>query len=467
MVNFYLHNSLSRKKELFQPIGSDGVKIYSCGPTVYKPAHIGNFRTYTMVDVLIRSLKFNGYNIKYVSNLTDVGHLTGDNNGNASIGEDRLELSAKSESLSIWEIAEKYTNFFLNDYRQMQLTEPIIFCKATDNIKEQIEMVKVLEKKGFTYVTEDGVYFDTSKFKNYGELSNLTNDNLLTRIGDKLDKKSNQDFALWKFTEKDLKREMEWGSPWGRGFPGWHIECSAMCTKYLGESIDIHCGGLDLKSTHHPNEIAQSEGVSGKKFSNVWLHVSFLQVDGKKMSKSLNNTYLLNDIYDKGFSFRELKLFYYSTHYRNNINLTKDSLLNARIILNKIKFVFTNNSIDLSLCRESSEYMENFLSYISNDLDFPKCITLIIDLVRDKKVNSGEKIKTFLKFDEVLGLDLKEFLNKTQMVAIPKNVSNLLLQREMAKNEKNWQEADRIRDVIFNLGYKVVDKKTEQEITKI
>ncbi|MGH9858235.1 MAG: cysteine--tRNA ligase, partial [Acidobacteriota bacterium] len=331
-----LYNSLSRKNEDFKPIHPLQVGMYTCGPTVYSFAHIGNFRTYTSADILLRVLQYNGYDVTYIMNLTDVGHLTGDNLGDADLGEDRMEKAAKKEGKTAWEVAKFYTDVFLQDYEKLNLQKPQKFAKATDHIKEQIDLVKRLEAKGFTYKTSDGIYFDTAKFPHYGELSNLDQIKAGARVEINIEKKNQRDFALWKFSDDDTRRQMEWKSPWGKGFPGWHIECSAMSMKYLGESFDIHTGGTDLRETHHPNEIAQAEAVTGKQFVKYWMHGAFILVNGERMSKSKGNLYTLYDLEKENYDALALRYLYLQTHYRQEMNFSFQSLDAAQNAFKKL-----------------------------------------------------------------------------------------------------------------------------------
>ncbi|HMP67225.1 MAG TPA: cysteine--tRNA ligase [Candidatus Paceibacterota bacterium] len=404
-----LYNSLTRKKEIFEPLNSGEVKMYSCGPTVYQTTHIGNFRTYTMVDLLHRVLLANGYKVKYITNITDVGHLTGDNFGDSSIGTDRMENAAKQESRSIWEIAEQYTNTFINDYKKMNLLLPEKFVKATDHIKEQIELIQNLEKKGFTYKISDGIYFDTSKFPNYGQISDLDPKDIAGRIDENTEKKNKRDFALWKFNTANEKRQMEWDSPWGIGFPGWHIECSAMSMKYLGQTLDIHCGGEDLRSTHHPNEIAQSESVTGKIFSRFWFHVAFLLIDGKRMGKSLNNAYSVTDLEKKGYDAMVLKYFYYTGHYQKKINLTDEALDSARNALEKLRKIVSAGVDSAGENNKSlivKEKYDEFLAVVSDDLNTAKGLAVLWSIAKDKNLSPEQKAATILECDNVLGLQI-------------------------------------------------------------
>jgi cysteinyl-tRNA synthetase len=330
-MKFKIYNTLSKKIETFQPFSLPQVKIYTCGPTVYDDLTIGNWRTYTLSDLLVRTLKIFGFKPKYIMNITDVGHLTGDNLGDADLGEDKMEKAAKKENKTAWDVAEFYTQSFKQGYKQLNLTEPEKFTKATDHIQEQINLVKQIYKKGFSYKTKDGIYFDVQAYEKagnkYGQLSTLDKIKEGARVARNPDKKDPRDFALWKFSPKNEQRQMEWDSPWGKGFPGWHIECSAMSMKYLGDQLDIHVGGEDLKSIHHPNEIAQSEAATGKKpFVKYWVHGAFLLVNGGRMGKSLGNAYTLKDIKNKNFEFLTLRYFYLTGHYRKQLNFTWQAL---------------------------------------------------------------------------------------------------------------------------------------------
>ncbi|MEK9184093.1 MAG: cysteine--tRNA ligase, partial [Patescibacteria group bacterium] len=339
-----LYNSLTRKIEDFKPINQPGVGIYVCGPTVYDYVTIGNWRTYALGDLLARTLEYSGYKVDYIMNITDVGHLTGDNLGDADIGEDRIEQAAKLEGKTAWDIAKFYTGDFLAGYKKLNLFQPKKFTKATDHIKEQIDLIKKIEARGFAYKTSDGIYFDVKNYEKagnkYGELSTLDKIKEGARIEMNPEKKDQRDFALWKFSPSagKEKRQMEWDALWGKGFPGWHIECSAMSMKCLGEQFDVHLGGEDLKSVHHPNETAQSEAATGKKpFVKYWLHGAFLLVDGGRMGKSLGNAYTLRDVEKKGFDPMALKYFYLTGHYRKQLNFTWGALEAANNAYQKLK----------------------------------------------------------------------------------------------------------------------------------
>ena len=335
---------MTRKIEEFKPIKGNKVGVYTCGPTVYDYLSIGNWRTYFLGDLVVRVLKYLDYEVDYIMNITDVGHLTGDNLGDADTGEDRMEKASKKESKTAWDIAKFYTDDFLKSYDKLNLLQPKKFTKATEYIKEQIELIEKIEKKGFIYKAEDGIYFNIQAYEKagnkYGELSTLDEIKEGARVKTKIKKKDPRDFALWKFSPKNEKRQMEWKSPWGTGFPGWHAECSAMSMKHLGEQFDIHIGGEDLKSTHHPNEIVQSEAASGKKpFVKYWIHGAFLQVDGGRMGKSLGNAYRLQDLEKKGFEPLVLRYFYLTGHYRKPLNFTFKALKGVSEAYKKLRSI--------------------------------------------------------------------------------------------------------------------------------
>jgi cysteinyl-tRNA synthetase len=450
-----LYNSLSRKVEEFKPINPPRVGMYTCGPTVYSFAHIGNFRTYTTADLLLRTLKYNGYDVKYIMNLTDVGHLTGDNLGDADTGDDRMEKAAKKEGKTAWEVAQFYTDAFLKDYDLLNLEKPEKFVKATDHIKEQIELVSRLEKKGFTYNTSDGVYFDTFKFKDYGQLSDLDKIKEGARVEVNEEKKNPRDFALWKFSKTDEKRHMEWDSPWGKGFPGWHIECSAMSMKYLGETFDIHAGGVDLKQTHHPNEIAQAEAATGKKFVNYWVHSAFILVQGERMSKSLGNNYRLYDLEKSGYHPMSLRYLYLQTHYRKELNFTFPSLDAAENALKKLLQ-------DIALWEEPAgsitELENKFLDAVNDDLNMPQALAVMWEMVKSDHP-TGAKAKLLFKMDEVLGLGLesKREIFKNDQGIVPENIKQMVVEREELRKNKRYNLADQLRNKIEKMGYVIED----------
>ena len=442
--------------------------MYACGPTVYDFAHIGNFRIYTVADLLLRTLRYNDYDVKYVMNITDVGHLTGDNLGDADMGEDRMEKSAAREGKDAWEVAQFYTEAFLKDFKALNLTQPAHLAKATDHIKEQIALIEKLEEKGFTYEISDGIYFDTSKFVDYGKLSNLDEIKAGARVEINPEKRSPRDFALWKFspsTSSGLpKRQMEWKSPWGVGFPGWHIECSAMAMKYLGDSFDLHIGGVDLRETHHPNEIAQAEAVTGKLFVKYWIHGAFVLVQGERMSKSLGNNYKLYDLEEKGFDPLTLRYLYLQTHYRQEMNFTFSALEAAQQALNHLRSIVSEWDAPKIGC---AEYEEKFTSAINDDLNFPEALAVVWDLVKSDYPTSA-KAKSLFKFDEVLGLKLSE-ARKAKALTIadlPEEVQELITEREKLRKEGRYGLADQMRNKIKKSGYDIMDTKDGVQINR-
>jgi len=476
MSDLYLFNSLTRKKEKFEAIDPPNVGIYSCGPTVYDYATIGNFRTYTSADILVRVLKYNGYRVKYVMNLTDVGHLTGDNLGDADTGEDRLEKTARKERKTAWDVAKFYTDAFYTDFEKLNLTKPEKFVKATDHIREQIDLVKKLEEKGLTYKTSDGIYFNTVEYekktgRKYGELSTLDRLKEGARVEANPEKKNPRDFALWKFSPKGVKRDMEWESPWAppgargkvMGFPGWHIECSAMSMKYLGETFDIHVGGEDLRSTHHPNEIAQAEGATGKKFVNFWIHGAFLKVDGGRMGKSLGNAYTVSDIEKKDFDPLALRYFYLSGKYNEPLNFTWSSLEAAQTALEKLRNLlesFKDEKERVTLSAEKNQkiesYRNRFSGAVNDDLNLPQALSVLWEMLKSS-IPSRDKYDLAMSFDEVLGLKLDQFQVQVQ---IPEKVKRLIDQRNKLRKEGKYEEADKLRNRIESLGFTIKDKRS-------
>ncbi len=458
----YFKNTLSSKKELFEPLDPELVKIYSCGPTVYKKQHIGNMRAFVFADTLHRVLKYNGYKLKHVINITDVGHLTDD----ADDGEDKIEKSAKESGKSAKEISEEITKLFLQDLKKLNLNlVEYDFPKATAYIAEQIEIIKQLEKRGYTYRTSDGIYFDTSKFKDYGALGNLDKEGLRegARIGKNSEKKNPTDFALWKFSKAGEKRQQEWDSPWGVGFPGWHIECSAMSRTLLGVQIDIHTGGVEHVTVHHNNEIAQSECSSGvSPFVKYWLHGQHLKVDGEKMSKSLGNVIYLSDIEEKGFLPEEFRYFLLGAHYRSEINFTWEALGAAKSAHEKILRHLT----DSPKSQVNKKYKEKFLKAVNDDLNTPKALALFWKLLKDDSLSKDEKSATAFDFDKVLGLNLKKRLKLQKSESVPQEVLNLARERQKARQEKNWEFADSLRDKIKEKGFDVLDTKDGTKVLK-
>ncbi|MDD5072052.1 MAG: cysteine--tRNA ligase [Patescibacteria group bacterium] len=463
-MELFLYNTLSRKKEEFKPIRQGEVGLYTCGPTVYNFAHIGNLRTYLFEDILKRVLLYNGYKVKHIMNITDVGHLTGDRD----MGEDKLEKSAAKEGKNAWEIAEFYTKAFKEDLTKLNIIQDDIkWLKATETIKEQIELIKKLEKKGYTYKISDGIYFDTSKFKDYTKLSHQPLKSLQegARVEKNDEKKNATDFALWKFSPKNVKRQMEWESPWGIGFPGWHVECSVMSMMGLGDQLDIHCGGIDHVNIHHTNEIAQSEAATGKKFFNYWLHGEFLNISGgKKMAKSEENFLTLeNALIKKGIDPPVYRFAVLQTHYRKPMEYSEKITINAKNglehLYNQIRELGIKNK-ELGIKRVDEKFRDKFLTAINDDLNMPKALAVVQELLKSN-LSAGEKLSTILNFDRIFGLNLGKKEKK-----IPIEIEELRKKRETARAEKNWAESDKLREKIEKLGYIVEDTKEGSRVFK-
>jgi cysteinyl-tRNA synthetase len=454
-VALKLYNTLGRKKQEFKPIKKGQVGIYSCGPTVYWFQHIGNLRSYIFSDLLKRVLKYNHYKVKHIINITDVGHLTSDTDE----GEDKIEKAAAKEGKTAEEIANYYWKIFREDFKKLNIIEPDIWCKATEHIKEQIELIKKIEKKGYTYKTKDGIYFDTSKLKDYGKLAKLKIDNL--QAGKRIaigEKKNKTDFALWKFSKKPGERQQEWDSPWRTGFPGWHIECSAMAMKYLGETIDIHTGGEDHIPIHHTNEIAQSESATGKKFVNYWLHGAFLTFKGEKVSKSKGGLYTISELEKQNFLALAYRYLCLTAHYKTQLEFSLETLENAQNSYKRLKNIISELKDDKKI---NEKYLKEFEKTINDDLNTPIALQVLWKLVRDEKAEG--KYLTIAKMDEVFGLDLL----KKEDIKIPVEIESFVNEREKARVKKDWKKADKIRDKIKGLGYNVSDSSEGPKITKL
>ena len=455
MQDLFLYNTLGRKVEKFVPVDKDEVKMYSCGPTVYSYAHIGNFRAYIFSDTLRRVLKYNGYNVNSVMNLTDVGHLTSD----ADTGEDKMEKAARKEGKDPYEIAKFYTDAFLVDYDRLNLQRPTVITKATDNIPQMIDMVKEILDNGYAYETSKGIYFDVSKLKQYPVLSNnvIEGQEAGARIEVDPEKRNPQDFAIWiKAPENHI---MKWDSPWGVSYPGWHLECSVMGRRFLGEKFDIHTGGVDHIPIHHENEIAQDIGSFGHNPANFWMHVEFLLVDGGKMSKSLGNIYTISDLADKGYEPLAFKLFNYTSSYRVQLNFTFDGLQAAKTALNRLRRGYLAHRDADELIDENTikEYEEKFNKAINDDLNMPLAMSVVWEIVKSEK-KSKQFADLLLKFDQVLGLDLEnseKYLN--EKIEVPQEILDLAEERKAAKANKDYAKADELRDLINSKGYSIKD----------
>ncbi|MBI2049409.1 cysteine--tRNA ligase [Candidatus Roizmanbacteria bacterium] len=459
-----LYNTLTRKVEEFSPLNPPYVNMYSCGPTVYEYSHIGHMRRYVGDDILIRVLEYNRYRVKRVMNITDVGHLVSD----ADTGEDKMEKGARKFGLSVWEIAKKFEKQFFDSAAALNIRKPNILMHATDYIKEQIVFIQALEQKGFTYKIEDGIYFDTSKFPNYTRLSGQKAEDLRAgeRVGMVKGKKNPTDFALWKFSPKEEKRQMEWKSPFGTGFPGWHIECSAMAIKGLNtETLDIHTGGIDHIPIHHTNEIAQAEAATGRQFVRHWVHHNFLHVAGDKMSKSTGNIYTVQDVVKKGFDPLSLRYLYLQTHYRQEMNFTWEALEGAQIAYGRLIGEVAKLGRPKIGC---AEYEEIFLKAINDDLNMPKALSVLWEVIKSDYLDSA-KAETILKMDEVLGLGFAMAKEKSKKIKIvvPDNIKKLIKEREELRRKKSFTKADHLRNKIKKLGYVLKDTKEGVEVEKI
>lgn len=458
-MDLILYNTLTKNKERFNPLEKNVVKLYSCGPTVYSSAHIGNFRTYIFMDTLRRTLKYNGYELKHVMNITDVGHLESDSDE----GEDKMEKAAKKENKDPYEIAQFYMNAFLNDVEKLNIDKPEIITRATDNIEEMIEYVKDILKNGYAYETSKGIYFDISKLDKYPVLSNRKIDEQIAgaRVEVDPEKRNPYDFAIWiKAPENHI---MKWQSPWGLSYPGWHLECSAMSRRFLGEEFDIHTGGVDHIPTHHENEIAQAKGATGKIPAKTWMHCEFLLVDGGKMSKSLGNVYTISQLEEKGITPLAYKLFCFTAHYRTKLNFTFEGVNSAQKALERLydSYLKHKNGNDYVDEVEIEKYRQTFLSYINDDLNMPAAMSVVWEVARNSK-KSNKYANLLLEFDKVLGLDLvnaEEHISKMEEEEIPEEIKQLIEERKEARDNKDWEKSDKIRDIIIQKGYSIKDTK--------
>lgn len=490
----HLYNTASHTVEEITPINQVKIGLYACGLTVYDYTHLGHLRKYTFDDVLVKTLRARGFAVKFVQNVTDVGHLVSD----ADEGEDKLEKGAKKYGKSVWDIAHEFEEYFWYSMNMIGAVKPDISCRATEHIEQQLAMVKTLEAKGHTYVIEgDGVYFDTSTFPDYGKMAHLDLEALQAgaRVAMAEGKRHPSDFALWKFERPGENRAMVWPSPWAeRSFPGWHIECSAMAIAYLGEQFDIHTGGIDHIPVHHTNEIAQAEAATGKKpFVKYWVHHNFLRVDGEKMSKSLGNFFTIDDVLARGFHPRALRLLFLTSHYRDEQNFTWNSLAGAQkqyeklvAVANQLRQEQERTVLSPEKLEKVDAYRERFYAALENDLATPEAITILQEVVKSN-IPGPDKYDLLIEFDEILGLGLRSEgvmtvttpallkekgepeEKKIELIApkaarsiddpsIPETVRQLLQQRQVARATQNWSESDRLRDAIATLGWQVQDQ---------
>jgi len=480
VLQFY--NTLTRKKEVFKSIEEGKVRMYCCGPTVYNFAHIGNLRTYIFEDFLRRVLEFNDYEVEHVINITDVGHLTDD----ADDGEDKMEKGAKREGKSVLEIAQFYTDAFITDFAKLNIKSPTVFPKASEHINEMIEVIKLLETNGYTYESEGNILYDTSKFTYYCDLGrlNLAEMRSTERVSDDGSKKNKSDFVLWFTNSKFKNHSLMWDSPWGRGYPGWHIECTAMSSKYLGTQFDIHCGGVDHIQVHHTNEIAQAEGAFNcHPYVKYWLHGEFLVFNSGKMAKSGDTFITLSTLEKKGYSPMEYRYFCSNTHYKKQLNFSYDALDNARsefdALFKKIisikeklglhKQKSTMNDISLDESDLFLNYEKSFLESINDDLNIPKSIGVLNKVISDSKLNDGEKLGLIYSFDKVLGFDIESWTKDDLSVSNDELLKHnaLLKKRDEARKNKDWETADKIRDELKSKGLSIKDGPNGATLEKI
>jgi cysteinyl-tRNA synthetase len=462
-VKLHFFNTMGRIMEEFKTIESGVVKMYCCGPTVYNYAHIGNLRAYLFDDILRRTLEYSGYKVKHIVNITDVGHLT-DNNDD---GEDKMVKSSRETGKTVWEISEFYTNAFFQDIDSLNIVRPTISPKATDHIKEMIDLIKRIEVKGYTYKAGGNVYFNIDKFPDYGKLALRERQDLTAgaRVVVDPNKINPHDFVLWFTNSKFEQQAMLWDSPWGRGYPGWHLECSAMSMKYLGDQFDIHCGGIDHIPIHHTNEIAQSEAATGKKWVNYWMHNEFLLMNKGKMAKSSGKFLTLNSLVEDGFNPLDYRYFSLGGHYRSQLQFTMESLTSAkaarenlfeRVIKLKKE---TDNIPSKEPGRLALEYIGNFQEHISNDLNTPKALSDLWIMLKDNKLSADEKLYLVYDYDRIFGFNLEKLdippLNEE--IKLDPEISNIIDLRNAARENKDWVKADELRDILLNKGYTIKD----------
>lgn len=465
-----LFNTEIRSKEEFVPLSKKEVKIYSCGPTVYDYAHIGNLRAYVFADILKRVLEYNGYNVNHTINLTDFGHLTSD----ADTGDDKMMRGLKREGMEVSLenmrlLSDRYIKAFENDLESLNILEPSQFSRASDYIKEQIALIKTLEEKGYTYKTSDGVYFDISKFPTYGRLGNIDIEQLQSgaRVEVNSEKRNPADFAVWK------NGELGWDSSWGKGFPGWHIECSAMAFATLGKQIDIHTGGIDNIATHHNGEIAQCESATGKQFSRYWMHAEHVLINSGKISKSDGGCPTLPELLEQGISGTDYRYWLLTSHYRSQVNVSTEALQGAKQALTRLKRLMYEDWADTK-GKLNTAYHKAFVEAVNNDLDTPQAIALLWDLVKDTSVSEGDKKMTILEFDAVLALGLsqtteegKAALGHLALSDVPEEIKAMVEEREVARIAQNWAEADRLRDTLKMKGYALEDSSEGPKLSKV
>jgi cysteinyl-tRNA synthetase len=466
---FVVYNTWTRSLEALKPLKPGHIGIYCCGPTVYDYQHIGNFKTFLFEDVLVRALRFAGYSVNHVMNITDVGHLVGDGDE----GEDKMAVAMRRERKKSEEIAEYYTRIFFEDWDKLGLRRPDVVCNATQHIKEMIDLISKMEAKGFTYTSGGNVYFDTSKSANYGFLARLNLEKLKAgaRVAVDDNKRNPSDFVLWFTKSKFENQELQWDSPWGRGYPGWHIECSAMSIKYLGEEFDIHCGGIDHIPVHHTNEIAQSEACTGKPWVKVWMHSEFIMVNAEKMSKSKGKFIILDDVLERGLDPLVYRFLCLNSHYRAQLNFTWEILENAKNGFERLKnsvlalkASLGSSSLPAISSETARQLLERFTSAICDDLKMPLSMSVVWEAVSEKNLSDGEKLSLLLTFDQVLGFGMEKW--QAASSEVPAEIQALLTEREAARKNKDFKLSDELRDKISELGYLVKDGAQGQKVTK-
>lgn len=457
-MNFFLYNTMTREKGQFKPMNTEQVTIYTCGPTVYHYAHIGNMRTYIMEDVLVRSLRFCGYGVKRCMNITDVGHLVSDQDD----GEDKMEVGARREGKTAYEIARFYTEAFMKDFNALNCLQPEIICPATEYVGEMINLGIILEKKGYTYATSDGIYFDTSKLPDYGKLAGRKHIDGIDeghRVAVNSEKLNPSDFAVWKFSPKDQKRQMEWHSPWGIGFPGWHMECSAMAMKNLGDTIDIHCGGEDHVAVHHTNEIAQSEAATGKPFANYWMHIRFLINSDGKMSKSKGD-FLTVATLPKEFEALAYRYYCLQTHYRKQLEFSWEGMKAAQHGLEGLRELAAKakkeSGGDIACLNAEMPFVAKFTNAIADDLNMSAALAVAWETLKNSSLPAKERYAFALAADNVLALSLIQEENDVKE-DLPEEIASIIREREEARKAKDWKKSDELRKVLLEKGISVKD----------
>ena len=457
MKPIYLTNTLTKRKEEFKPIKAKRLTFYSCGPTVYDYPHIGNMRFFIVNDIIKRAFLYNGYKVKHIINLTDVGHLT----SNADFGEDKMEKAKQREGKTAWDIAKFYTAAFKHDCQQVNTIPPTKYVKATSCIKEQIKLIELLEQKGFTYQTSDGIYFDTSKYQDYGKLGkiNLTNIQTGARVEMNREKKNKTDFALWKFSPKNVNRDMEWRSPWGIGFPGWHLECSVISTKNLGQPFDLHTGGIEHIPIHHNNEIAQSKAAYNKPLANFWLHLEHLNLASGKMSKSSGDFITIHSLLEKNIDPLAFRYFVLQTHYAKRILFSWEALQAAANGFKNLQYQISQIK---GKGKINQDYQNKFITAINDNFNTPQALAFVWEILKDQKLTEPDKKATILSFDKVLGLKL----DKIKTIKIPTAIKTLAEERWQAKVAKDWNKSDQLRKDLEKKGYLIEDNIDSYIITK-